>query len=174
MHCFKKQKIRPNQARLHNRRAVLEAQVRRGPNGSRLNRLLTAQSIHAEATRYVNNSNTSDHDSRFSTIEISSSQESGAGLVYQNGMFCPPSYSALFNHAEEPFTPTAPPDDTDMAPPPYPGSPDIIKSEGQGQVVSVGHCSPVREGVKESERLADVETVPQSPYFNSGLDQNST
>ena len=100
---------------------MLEAQVRRGPLGSRLARMMTAQSIHAEMTRYLGNS---EHDSRVSTFEISSSQVSGTGLVYEDGLYQPPSYSTLFRHAEE-IQISAPPIDSDLAPPPYPGSPEI-------------------------------------------------
>lgn len=156
MRCFKQHKVRPNQNNLQNRRAMLEARIRRGPNGSRLNRMMTAQSIHAEMTRYLNNSSSADHDSRVSTFEISTSPSSG--LVYQNGMFQPPSYSTLFNHEEEQY-----PDTTYIAPPPYPGSPDN-KQEENGRTVSVGHLSPMHNSNKENGGLADVETTRPPPY----------
>ncbi|CAC5384878.1 CUBN [Mytilus coruscus] len=157
MRCFKKPKVRPNQDNLRNRRAVLETQVRRGPLGSRLARMMTAQSIHSEMTRYL--SNNTEHDSRVSTFEISTSQSSGTGLVYEDGMFQPPSYSALFRHSEEP---SAPPADNN-APPPYPGSPDM-KCEGQGHIVSVAHASPIHDSNKAGDGLTNVETVPPPPY----------
>ncbi|XP_071122343.1 CUB and zona pellucida-like domain-containing protein 1 [Mytilus edulis] len=160
MRCFKKPKVRPNQDHLRNRRAVLEAQVRRGPLGSRLARMMTAQSIHSEMTRYL--SNTTEHDSRVSTFEISTSQSSGAGLVFEDGMFQPPSYSTLFRHSEQP---SAPPADTN-APPPYPGSPDF-KLEDQGNTVSVAHASPIHDSNKASDGLTNVETVPPPPYNSS-------
>ncbi|VDI31777.1 Hypothetical predicted protein [Mytilus galloprovincialis] len=160
MRCFKKPKVRPNQDHLRNRRAVLEAQVRRGPLGSRLARMMTAQSIHSEMTRYL--SNTTEHDSRVSTFEISTSQSSGAGLVFEDGMFQPPSYSALFRHSEEP---SAPPADN-SAPPPYPGSPDL-KLEGHGNTVSVAHTSPIHDSNKAVDCLTNVETVSPPPYNSS-------
>lgn len=161
MRCFKHPKVIPNHTRLQNRRAMLELQVRRGAQGSSLNRMMTARSIHAEMTRYLNNSTTSDHDSRVSTFEISTSQSSGHGLVYQDGLFQPPSYSTLFNHAEEP--PPVTTELIDMAPPPYPGSP-VIYSERYAHIVSVAHSSPVHAGIKENNGLAEVETTEPPPY----------
>lgn len=135
---------------------MLEARIRRGPNGSRLNRMMTAQSIHAEMTRYLSNNSSSDQDSRVSTFEISTSPSSG--LVYQNGMFQPPSYSTLFNHEEEQY-----PDTTYIPPPPYPGSPDN-KPEESGRTVSVGHLTPIHNSNKENGGLADVEETRPPPY----------